>query len=260
MHKISSFLLVGLGIAAVAFAAGCDEGSSASGSAGEGGAGATTSSSGTSTGGSSSSSAGGGSGESLTVIDDMEDMNGSINAVAGMQGAWYTYNDMTAAGMQTPESGPTVPFAMATPGAGTSMYAANTKGSGFTTWGAGFGFDLNNDGTTKKAYDASQFAGITFNAKIGAGSVAAIRFNIGDSQTTPEAGNCGMKCSDDFGQSLTLTAEWQKFKIAFADMKAVNWSMQNLTAINKASLWYVHFQASQNNTFDIWVDDVAFYK
>ncbi|HVK64917.1 MAG TPA: hypothetical protein VM694_10595, partial [Polyangium sp.] len=63
---------------------------------------------------------------------------------------------------------------------GSSAYGANTKGSGFTEWGAGFGFDLNNDGLTKKAFNGSQFAGIQFWAKIGSGT-GAVRFNVGDS-------------------------------------------------------------------------------
>ncbi len=187
----------------------------------------------------------------------MEDMNGSI---LSMGGAWYTYNDETMGAMQAPIVGD--PFLMTkVPKAnGASQYAANTTGNGFTTWGAGFGFDLNNDGVAKKAFDASQYTGITFWALAGAGGATSIRFNVGDSQTTQEAGKCpaGM-CGDDFGATLTLSADWQKFTFRFADMKAVNWSKANLAAIDKAGLYAVHFQASQNTTFDIWIDDISFF-
>jgi hypothetical protein len=242
-------------------AAACDEGSSG----GDGGAGAATGAgaeTATSTGpgpgpGPSSSNAGGSSGGAV-VIDDMEDQNGSITPNAGMIGAWYTYNDETATGTQTPTVGD--PFMMApVPSAhGSSAYAANTKGSGFTTWGAGFGFDLNNDGVAKKAYNAAAYTGITFWALAGAGSATSVRVNIGDSQTTPEAGACGTKCSDDFGQQITLTNSWQQFTIPFNGVTTVNWSMQNLTAIKKDALYYIHFQTAQNQAFDIWIDDIAF--
>ncbi len=213
------------------------------------------SSSGSSSGDTTSSSSGGGM-MTFTTIDDGEDQNGSI---LSNMGAWYTYNDMTAGATQAPTVGD--PFMMSPvpkPNA-SSQYAANTTGNGFTTWGAGFGFDLNNDGVTKKAFDASQYAGVTFWALAGAGATTSIRFNIGDSQTTPEAGKCGMKCSDDFGAQITLTNDWKQYTFRFADLKTVNWSMQGLTAIDKAGLYYMHFQASQNTTFDIWVDDISFF-
>jgi hypothetical protein len=245
-------------VIAASFAVGmvaCDPGSSTGDTTG-GESSSSGSGSGSSSGNSSGSSSSGGSELKLTSIDDMEDMNGSI---LSMGGAWYTYNDETMGATQTPVG---MPFVMAkVPKAnGTSQYAANSTGSGFTTWGAGFGFDLNNDGVTKKGFDGSQYTGITFWALAGTGGTTNIRFNVGDSQTTPEAGNCaaGM-CSDDFGANVTLSADWQQFTFRFADMKAVNWSKANLTAIDKAGLYYVHFQASQNTTFDIWIDDIAFF-
>jgi hypothetical protein len=185
----------------------------------------------------------------------MEDQNGSI---LSMNGAWYTYNDETMGATQAPTVGDPFMMSKVSKPNGASQYAANTTGNGFTTWGAGFGFDFNTDGVTKKAFDASQYAGITFFA-LAASGTTSIRFNVGDSQTTPDAGNCGMTCSDDFGSNVTLTADWQQFVIRFSEMTAVNWSKQNLTAVNKAGLYSVHFQASQNTTFDIWIDDISFF-
>lgn len=266
-HSInpSSFWLV-LPAAACAVTlvfAGCDEGSSRHGGPGAGGGDTTSSSSssagsGSSGSGSSSSSSGGSSG-AMTMIDTMEDGDGSILPNAGLQGAWYTYNDKTAGATQTPpEMTPFVMSALNPPRNG-SAFAANTNGSGFTTWGAGFGFDLNNNGTSKGPYDASAFTGITFWAKIGAGAVGAIRVNIGDKNTTPEANICAVgKCSDDFGKDITLTEQWQQFTIPFADMKQVGWSTVILPAIDKASLYTVHFQTGAKATFDTWIDDIAF--
>jgi len=232
-------------------------GASGSGS-GSGGIGGSSIASSGGAGGSMAGTGTGGGSTILSLIDDCEDQDGSIITNGARKGAWVTVNDGTA-GMQTPSVG--APFMMpATPKPhGSSKYAANTKGSGFTDWGAEFGFDLNNNGTTKKAYDASEYTGITFWAMAGESSTTSVRLKIGDSQTTPEAGNCGVKCSDDFGANITLKNEWQQYTYRFDDLSTVNWSMQNLTAINKSGLYHVLFQVSQNQTFDIWVDDVAFF-
>lgn len=259
------FLVAGLVAAA---AAGCDEGSSGSGKGGDGtggsdggsGASDTTSSSNGGTGGSSSTSSGGSSAK-LSMIDDMEDGDGSILAADGRKGAWYTYNDETAAATQDPAVG--LPFEMTpiNPPRGQSAFAANTKGSGFMTWGSGFGFDLSNDGTAKAAYDASKYSGISFWARIGAGATGSVRLNIGDKNTTPEGGVCDpAACSDDFGKDIVLTADWQKFDIKFAEMTQVGWSMVLLPEIQKSALFAVHFQTGVDKTFDIWVDDIAFFE
>jgi hypothetical protein len=247
---------------AIAFAASCDDGGTGR-TAGDGGDDSTTSgdpTSTSSTGASSSATGGGGSAPTtLSMIDNMEDGDGSIIADASRKGAWYTYNDETVGATQVPAV--KTPFTMTavSPPRDGSTVAANTTGSGFTTWGAGFGFDLNNNGTTKSAYDASAYKGVSFWAKIGAGSAGAVRFNIGDKNTTPEAGVCAAgKCSDDFGKDLTLTGTWTKFDITFAEMKQVGWSTVILPAIEASGLYYVHFQAGAKATFDIWIDDIAF--
>src|SRR5690349_13535811 len=90
-----------LASAIVIAAAACDDGgrsSSGSGSSGDGGSGPTGSSSSSA----ASSSGAGGSSGAASLIDNMEDGDGSIAADAGRKGAWYTYNDETATGMQTP--------------------------------------------------------------------------------------------------------------------------------------------------------------
>jgi hypothetical protein len=248
------------GFAAVAAGACDDGGSSTDGAGGDDDSTTTVTSTGPGSGGGSGT--GGGAPVSASVIDNMEDGDGSIHNDAGRVGAWYTYNDATATGTQTPVV--MAPFTMTaiSPPRDGSGFAASTKGSGFDTWGAGFGFDLNNSGGTtakKSPYDASKYTGVSFWAKIGAGSVGAIRFNIGDKNTSPDGGVCATgKCDDDFGKNLTLTESWQKFDITFAEMKQVGWSMVALKSIETTALYSVHFQAGAKAKFEIWVDDIAF--
>jgi hypothetical protein len=256
-----------LGAAAVALllAAGCDEGKSTTadgGCAGDGGAGAGNNTGDGGSGAGSTGSAGSAPGNE-SVIDNMEDGDGSILTDSGRKGAWYTYNDETATGTQTPEVG--LPFEMAplNPPRDGSNFAANTKGSGFDTWGSGFGFDLNNAGAgaAKGAYDASKYSGISFWAKVGSGSVGAIRVNLGDKNTTPEGGICeAAKCSDDFGKDITVGNDWKQYSIKFSEMGQVGWSMVLLPAIEKSAIYSVHFQTGKGSTFDIWIDDVAFFE
>jgi hypothetical protein len=223
----------------------------------------------TGTGGDGSMTSGGtgGTGASMapmdvSMIDDMEDKDGSILAAEGRVGAWYTYNDTT--GTQVPPAGQ-MGFDMTelTPPRDTSTYAANTSGSGFTTWGAGIGFDLNNDGSAKQPYDASAYKGVTFWAKAGTGGIKNIRMNVQDAQTAPEGGICDKTatkgCNDHRGTAVLLTEEWKQFTFAFDAMKVVGFG-QTFPTFQTNKLFAIQFQASQNVKFDIWLDDVAFYK
>src|SRR5262249_25593922 len=107
------------------------------------------------------------------LIDNMEDGDASILMQGGRVGVWYTFNDMTVGGVQVPPAGANfIPDLIPGGGQNGSTRAAHTTGSGFTTWGAGMGFDLNNNGMTKLPYNAGAFTGISFWGK----GAQAIRF------------------------------------------------------------------------------------
>ena len=174
-------------------------------------------------------------------------------------GAWYTYNDESAAGTQTPAAG-----AMFTPtagGAGGSAFSANTTGSGFATWGAGMGFDLNNPGDgmggpgVKGLYDASVHTGIAFTAR---GNVA-IRFKLQTAATVPDTdgGTCAADCDDSHGASFTLTSDWVQYALPFDTATQEGWGAP--AAFDAAALMGVQFQAPANADFEIAIDDVGFY-
>ncbi|MEZ4302668.1 MAG: hypothetical protein R3B70_47520 [Polyangiaceae bacterium] len=259
-----ALLLAGLLAAA---AIGCDEGKSTSnnegGSGGEGGgnttgegAGNTGTNTETGTGTETSTTPG-----NTSMIDDMEDGDGSILNVEGRLGAWYTYNDESPTGTQTPPVGDAFEMSPLNPPRGTSAFGAHTSGSGFDTWGSGFGFDFNNNGTTKMGYDASKFTGITFWAKIADGTTGVIRVNIGDKNTAPEGGVCddaGGKCNDDFGAGISVTAEWKQYTLKFSELAQVGWSMVLLPSVEKSALYSVHFQTGAMSKFDIWIIDIVF--
>jgi hypothetical protein len=195
------------------------------------------------------------------LIDDMEHGDGSIIACTGRIGYWYTYNDATAGGTQTPAAGgPFTPTAIPG-GRGTSMHAAHTSGSGFTTWGAGMAFDLNNAGgagAVKGVYDASAYTGLTFWAKIDSGS-GAVRLNVADKDTDPSGGVCSpaAKCNDHYGSNLTLTTTWTEYTIAFSSLTQQGWG-EVAPGFNAKQLMAIQFQSGPGVSFDVWIDDISF--
>jgi hypothetical protein len=237
-----------------------DNTTGASGTGGSGGAGTGgTGGSGGAGGGTTADSGGTGS---VDMIDDMEDMDGSILGVNGRVGAWYTYNDLTATAMQFPKQGD--PFTMTAGGRDGTGYAANTKGGGFSVWGAGYGFNLKDPGdgaggSLKSVYDSSAYSGITFWAKASATSDKAVRVNVSNKETDPAGAICAPmdKCNDHFGSSITLTADWAKYELQFAKMAQSGWG-QSVAKFDVSTLYAVQFQVGKNTTFDISIDEVGF--
>jgi len=214
------------------------------------------------TGGTPASDGAGGGGPKLEMIDDMDDGDGSILATAGRIGAWYTYNDATATGMQKPVA--MTPFTMESGGRDGKGYAAATSGSGFTVWGAGMGFNLHDpgdgmNGSAKITYDASAYSGIAFWAKAGPGSVSSLRVNVSDKNTDPAGAVCAPadKCNDHFGKDIRLTEAWTLYTMAFSDLLQLGWG-QPSASLDVAHLYAVQFQVAKGVTFDVWLDDVAF--
>jgi hypothetical protein len=264
-HK--SFDLAVLILSGVMLHYGCDAGS-ASGpgndddttSTGGSGPGSGGNTSGPGSGGSTTSSGGGVTIPPDGLIDDLEDGNGGINPVDGRVGYWYVYNDETPGAMQSPE--PMTPFLPVAGGAVSTLNAANTTGTGFTTWGAGMGFDLNNMGDKtggpgmKEIYDASKWQGIAFHAK---GNIPSIRVKVIIQAVIPEAenGTCTAMCSDAHGKIIALSPDWQQFSATWAELLQEGWG--TTASFDAGTLMQIQFQVGANQTFDFSVDDVGFF-
>ncbi|WP_437973339.1 hypothetical protein WMF11_31080 [Sorangium sp. So ce295] len=283
---LRAFNLVVCGLAVAAFAACGDDDGGGSGSGGAGGAGSagsttsagtvdpttTTTSTGStdtstaSTAASTSASTGAGAGpQTIEMIDDMEDNDNAILADGGRVGYWYTFNDATEGATQTPPPDPegtgAEPFTMTAlePARGQSTYAARSWGTGFTEWGAGFGFDLNSPEGVKATYDASAYTGITFWAKLGPGSGTSATVMISDPGTDAAGGACSDKC-DAWQKTFAATEEWQQFTIPFAELKQGGWGDPAGTEqIDAAKLYSLQFQIGKAPKFDLYIDDLGFY-
>lgn len=192
-----------------------------------------------------------------SVIDDMETAGG-IKKVCGRQGFWYTYNDATVGGTQLPSAGSAFAYEAIVGGRGTSVMAAHTSGSGFTTWGAGMAFDVNDaGGASKKApYNASAYKGITFFAK--ATTTLSVRVNVSTSPTEEGFGTCVTgKCSDHFGKTITLSTTWTAFTLDFSTLTQLGWGTP-AGSFDASKVIAVQFQVDKSTAFDFWVDDAAF--
>jgi hypothetical protein len=190
------------------------------------------------------------------LIDDMAAGTAAILTQGGRIGAWYTYNDGTAAGVQTPAAHAKCTPELIPGGYCGSTRAQHTSGSGFAQWGAGIAFDLNGAVMgSPMPYDVSAFTGIVFSAR----GTPTVRFMVTEMATIPVAqgGSCTSKCSDSYGTSVALGSAWAQYAIPFSSLKQIGWGTQ--VAFQPKTVLSVLFQVAQYESFDLWITDIGFY-
>jgi endoglucanase len=119
---------------------------------------------------------------------------------------------------------------------------------------AGLGFSFTDP---KGPYDATNYTGISFYAKVGSKSTRTVRLKLPDVNTDPDGRVC-KECFNDFGADLTLTDEWKKYTIPFAAMKQMkDWGDPNPPAVNRAMVFGVQWQFNDTGVdYDLWIDSV----
>ena len=195
------------------------------------------------------------------LIDDMEDQNLVIEPIEGRKGTWYSFGD---------DSGGTrssnVVVIPGTRGA-LSKFAIHAQAQGFTRWGAGVGFDLDQRGSTttsKVPYDASKYVGITFWGRAASASTLSVVFP--DKNTDPAGGICTAKttefpdggCDHHWLTGVAFGTEWKRYTIEFASLTLEAGGNPIPEAPATDGLISVQFRAGANVDYDIWIDDVAF--
>jgi hypothetical protein len=193
------------------------------------------------------------------VIDDLEDGDRFICASNGRNGTWYAYSDGTSTDL-TPK-GDFRPTLIDDKKRGTSRYAARLTGSGFTRFGAAMGFNFSERDLASQTFDASTVFGIKFWMK----STAPVRVNF----TTPETvrsvigglcvdGPTEVNCDNPFGFQITApSADWVEYEVPFTALQQL---AGGSATWNPRSLLGVEFQVPPSVAFDVWVDDVRFYR
>ena len=192
----------------------------------------------------------------LELIDNLESDDGHIIQSGGRSGSWFTYNDGTDGGVQTPAPGSPFLPSPTSPPLGSSVWSAQTEGSGFASF-AGMGFTLNDpvtgpDAGVESPYDASGYIGIVFDAHVGSSSSTRLRVGFPDANTNG-SGN-------PFGEFLTLTTEWTQEVVYFSDTTQQNFGPQ-FSSLDTSAIYSIIFQMDATTpplTFDLWVDNVYF--
>lgn len=183
------------------------------------------------------------------LIDDLEDGNTRVLQNLGRGGYWYTFADAEGSTLS-----PT-PFTISAGGHAGSRGAARmhgtTAGSGASIY-AGIGLVLTDP---RGPYDASRYRGITFLAK----GPAHVRLEVPDGYTAPEAGRC-KDCYNDFGIELALTDRWERYTVPFEWLSQRPGWGDPRGAIEPRELLAIEWQfGSPGRSYDVWIDDVAFF-
>ncbi|MET0794903.1 MAG: hypothetical protein ABW061_25515 [Polyangiaceae bacterium] len=188
------------------------------------------------------------------VIDDFED--GEFNlpttpALEGRVGQWYPYGD--------PAGIPTMAIAPIKRAASTECI--HGAGKDFQTWGAGLGVDLNQTGSstaTKKPYDASDYTGVTFWARVDVAT--SLTLVLPDGNTDKAGGKC-TTCDHHWYKTLQVGTTWQRYTVTFDSLiLEPNTVPPPPDHLDSAALVSVQFRVPSNNgaQYDMYIDDVAF--
>jgi len=242
-----------------------------------GGAGGMAGSAGTGTTAGSGGSAGA---SNLDLIDNLEDNDGSIRLLNNPKrdGIWDSGNDMTSGGTQTPLPGKFKPILLSAanaPYAG-DKYAAYSKASGFTSYGAFMNVSMRswpNYDTTYPKYDASANKGISFLAKAGTGSSLGMRVRFISGDTDPRGGKCKINpasapnmyplnqlCYNHYFAEVTLSNDWATYTLNFTDDFGQGMDGMVNPTIDLTEMYGLEFYFSASNDFELWIDDLSFIK
>ena len=186
----------------------------------------------------------------------------SINDFELGTDGWFSYNDHTPGSFQDPPDDIyPVPTQELAPRRCQSLYDIHIRAEGLADWGGGVGMKL-----VDRPKDASRFDGVAFWARKGASSFPALRLNVSDVHTHEDGGICDPKapdkdpkrCGDAFGSYVSLSESWQLFALDFSEMRQGGWGMR-APNFDLTRLYALSFQYQAGN-WDIFVDDVAFFK
>ena len=190
------------------------------------------------------------------LIDDLNDGDRFIPSVSGRAGAWTGSHDSSPNSKMYPD--PSTGFVPSDSGDACRKLAAYTYGSGYVLWGANVWVGLGSP------YNASKYKGISFWAKIDAGTSSVVRVAFPDKDTQPDGNVCQTSvssgptaCYDHYGYRETLTSTWTKYTISFSQLAQENWGHAG-TAFDPSTLYEILFQIPVGANFGVWIDDIAF--
>jgi len=200
------------------------------------------------------------------LIDDMEDGDPALVSVSGRNGEWWLATDHTSGTAEPVKDNAPSPERIIG-GRCSSKQAIHVSGQGFTTWGAVLTLGLKY-GSQAEPVDVSEYTGIEFWARLGGDlSQSSVRVQLQDAATRPEGGVCdpvdgsAEACYNGHGTVLEpLDGDWRLYQLPFAKMaQQPDWGHRTPT-LDTTTLYSIEWQLPMNAVFDLWVDDVWFYR
>ena len=191
------------------------------------------------------------------LIDDLNDGDRFIPSVNGRAGASFDSHDSSPGGKMYPD--PNTGFSPTDTGDSCRKFAAYVTGSGYVLWGADLWFGLGSP------YDASKYKGISFWAKIDAGtsSVCALPSRT---RTRSRKATCARPTSRQ-GRPLATTTTVIALTLVPRRGPSTPWPSVNLPkkAGDTPEVHSTHRVSTKSCSrspwalpFGIWIDDVAF--
>jgi hypothetical protein len=116
--------------------------------------------------------------------------------------------------------------------------------------------------------DGSTYSGISFKVKPGAANKAtSIIVKLQNADSLPACGMCDpadmttKACYAGYAASASISGTgWAPVQIPWASMKAPAWGLHTSTAVDPKQLFIISIAVDKGTDFDLWIDDVAFYK
>jgi hypothetical protein len=191
----------------------------------------------------------------ISNFDDAADMGLDVMAVSP-GGKWTVDKDGSSG---------TATLAVEDTGATDQKKAAHFHGSGLTTWGADIAATFSGPTTP---IDGSTYTGISFKVKAGtANKATALIVKLQNADSLPACGMCDPNdmttkaCYAGYAASATFSGTgWTTVQIPWTMLKAPAWGLHTSTTIDPKQLFVISIAVDKGIDFDLWIDDVAFYK
>jgi hypothetical protein len=181
------------------------------------------------------------------LFDDFEDGTNQVAVLDGRNGYWWIAKAPHATvDLPGPE------FRVSDGGPAGSKRAAHVAGK--TDLEDVWGFSLGGNFLGGGFYDASKYAGVSFQIK--GTPKSFVRFKVHDVNTHPDGGVC-KECWNAFGKTLQLNGDWQAVELSFAELRQLDgWGSPHPANLASAKVKHLEWSIDQGTPFDFWVDDV----
>jgi hypothetical protein len=136
----------------------------------------------------------------------------------------------------------------------------HAQSEGFPRYsGIGFGLRWTETNGEHCYYDASYYDGISFWIR----GTSNVRIALQNPSVRPvaEGGTCpaDATCYDSHGFDVAVTEEWTQHNLSFDVMQQLGWGTK-VGAFKPEELFTVEFQFTPGVAYDIWLDDLSFFK